>query len=693
MRTNTRLVEGVQAAAGEEGFARVGRVLALHRGRQHRGQAAVGALRQRAEILERPLRHAVFRIDFHAHQADLVHRRETLVQLVDDVEIGHQGAQLGGRAEVELGAFVDVERLVVVVGLDPQVVHVLAALHQGEAVHHLGRVAVAEQALAGQAGFFRMLGVGQLAQHVGDGLLDRGVEGRHHRQVEAVKVVQARVAHQVAEVVAHRVGGLARHESVGARRGHARALGRVQLRFQGRVAQLRRDHAGLGQHAQVAVGQRFQILLAGAQVVGRAALRDHQGQRFLVGGDGVRAVHRAAQHAAQLVEIAPVPDPHAVADAIDLAVARLGRQRHGIQVVEHDLAPRPGGVLAVLVGAQRGRGHLDHLVLQRTGAPFRRMAVFLDLGRQGAAAGDAAFAAQADAAQGLVEHRLREAVPFDRRIAVRVGRVEQLAVLDEQQALHQQRRRVVELVIEALGEARREQRLRAAVEDLEADLGLLVVGGIQAAVGHLHHLGRDAGLGVDMVAARLQLLQVVGQVGIAEAGIVGARGREADRGARPLLHAEAQIVGHVGEDLRLQARAAHLERTPAAQQHQQDQEGEVEVGLEAALARRRFGSTLRPAVRRLGRRHGGARRRAATGGRQVRIGFVQGNVVTARGREHGGAASHGLDDAPEPFANCLHKLTWPLDAANTFHDGSIGSIQYLLNPRDLPAILASGLFE
>ena len=58
---------------------------------------------------------------------------EALVQRGDDLEVGDQRAQLGGRAEVELGAPVEVERLLEVVGLDAQVVDALAALVQREA--------------------------------------------------------------------------------------------------------------------------------------------------------------------------------------------------------------------------------------------------------------------------------------------------------------------------------------------------------------------------------------------------------------------------------------------------------------------------------------------------------------------------------------------------------------------------------
>ncbi len=660
------VAEVVQAAAGEEAFARVARIGAVHRGVEHRRQAAVGVRRQRQEVIHGPLAQAVFRIDAGFAQRLRVHRFVAAVQLVDDVEVGHERAQLGGRTQVELGLLVDVERLVVVIGLHAQVVHVVPALHQREAVHHLGRVAVAEHALAGKAGRLRGFGAGELAQRGRDGLLGFGVQRGHHRQIQSVEVVQARLAQQIAEVVAHRVRGLARNKSIRRRRLDAGAEGRMQLDVQRGVAQLRRDHAGLRQHAQVAVGQRFEVGFAGAQVIGRAALRDHQRQRFLVGQHGVGVVHAALQRGGYLVEIAAVPDPHAVADAVHFAVADLRRQRHRVQVVEHDLAPRAGRVLAVLVGAQRGRGHLDQLVFERGGAPFRRVAVLFDLGGKRGTAGHAAAAAQADRVQGLVEHRFREAVPLDGRVAFRVGRVQQFAVFDEQQALHQQLRRVVEARVLALGELRAEQRLVAAIEDLEAGAGLFAVGGKDAVVGQFQHLRRHARLSVDGVVARLQLVQESRQMRVTEAGVVGAVGREADRVARTLLHAEADFLHHAGKNLRLQrGGAGFVDRVGGAgdddDQHQPEQDA---FGVAAAFRRLAFAFRLVRFV-------GDVVLLGVGHQRQVRITFVQRRILLGRigsHRRRGAAAIR----APAQDAHSAKHITWPFETACTFHDGSTG---------------------
>ena len=440
----------------------------------------------------------------------------------------------------------------------------------------------------------------------------------------------------------------------------------------------------------MAVGQGFQVVLAGAQVIRGAALRDHQRQRLFVGHHGFRTRHRALEHRVDLGEIAAVPDPHAVANAVDFAVTRLGRQRHRVQVVEHDLAARTRGVFAVLVGAQRGRGHLDDLVGQRAGAALGRVPVFFDLCGQRAAAGHAAVAAQADTGQRLVEHGFREAVPFDGRIAARVARVEQFAVFDEQQALHQQRRRGVEFIVVALGEARREQGLGAAIEDLEADLGFLVVGGVQAEVGHLDHLRRDARLRRDRVIARLQAFEVFRQAGITEPGVIRAGGREADRIARSIGHAEREFAGHVGEDFRLQARGAGFHHGPGGRGRNQQQADQGKPQLPAALAR-----CWRRSIRPAGRIARPAAAMTVVG--QVREGIVQGNVTRrirhGRGRRCPRRCSTGCGDdwrsncavhgrfAPRGGGALAEYIVWSHEATNTFHDGLTGPNQNACNPR------------
>ena len=79
-------------------------------------------------------------------------RGQPRVQLSDDLEIGDERAQLGGGAEVELRALIDVERLIEIVRLHPQIVPAVAAFVEREAVDQgiAGRAGI-EQAVAEQA--------------------------------------------------------------------------------------------------------------------------------------------------------------------------------------------------------------------------------------------------------------------------------------------------------------------------------------------------------------------------------------------------------------------------------------------------------------------------------------------------------------------------------------------------------------
>ena len=221
------VAEMMQAAAREEAFTRIARILALHGGRQHGGQVARLAQRQWFQVGNSPLRQHVLRIDGDFTQFGGAHAAVALVQLVDDVQIRDQGAQLGRRTEVQLGALVDVERLVKIVRLHAQQVGLIALLQQGKTVDHVGRVAIAQHALARQAGRFRHFRIAQLAQDLGDGVLRLRIERADHFQVEAVEVVQARIAEHAGQVVAHGIRGLARDERGRRFRLHARGRRRT----------------------------------------------------------------------------------------------------------------------------------------------------------------------------------------------------------------------------------------------------------------------------------------------------------------------------------------------------------------------------------------------------------------------------------------------------------------------------------
>ena len=382
------VLEVVQPAAGEEALVRAGRIAPLQRRLQHRRQALVASLRQMAA---RPAPQRVLRVDRQRGQLRRAQGLPARMQRGHQLQVGDQGAQLGGRAQVQAGTLVQVEGLVEAVGLHPQQVAVLAALVEREAEHDLaGVVALVQQVLAEQPGLPRAGPGGQAAQQGAGRALHLAVQRGGHRQVQPVQVIGARHPQQGLQLAAHRIDGLAIGEGAGLRRIGA-GLQRQRQRQRG-IAQRWRDHPRLGQQAQVAVGQLAQVGLALVQVMGRPALRDHQRQGLLEGQRPGRQRRRCSagglqQQAVELVEIAAVPGPQAVAQAVDLTNAGLGRQRHAVQVVQHDLPAPRQGVGAVQVGAQRRRGHLAQLGLRRVGAALGRMVVLLDLRGQRAATG------------------------------------------------------------------------------------------------------------------------------------------------------------------------------------------------------------------------------------------------------------------------------------------------------------------
>ena len=75
-------------------------------------------------------------------------RRERGVFFVergDDLEVGHEGAQLCRGAEIKLRTFIDVEGLIEVVGLDAQTVGTGGSLVEGEGVHDARRIPTPQQ--------------------------------------------------------------------------------------------------------------------------------------------------------------------------------------------------------------------------------------------------------------------------------------------------------------------------------------------------------------------------------------------------------------------------------------------------------------------------------------------------------------------------------------------------------------------
>ena len=594
------VAEAVAPATGEEALARTRREAALQGGLQHRRQAAVG---RAGEMIDRPARQAVLSVHLDAAQRRRVKDGEPGVELGDQLEVGGQHAQLGGGAELELAALVDVERLVGGVGLHPHAVAAHGALHQGEAVAHRAKRRRIEHALADQPLAAREGRVGEAPEVVAHRLLQAAVQRGAELGVEAVEAVQ-RGVEQAGEPGAHRGRALAGRRRNPGRIGDEVAEG--ERAGERSVAQPGADQAGLGEQAQVGVGGARELLAPAGEIPRGAAVRDHQRHHLTQGpalGDARLALAlRRRQQGVHALEIGPEPHPQPVAQAIDLAMPGRGRQRHGVQVVQHQPAADGQGVLAVAVGAHRGRHHLAQLLARVQGDAAGRVAVLLDLGGERAAAGRVEVGI--DHASELAERRAREAHPVHRRVERRPRLVEQLAVLDEEQGLGNDRRHVLEARVAAPGIAEAVQRLAAAVEDVQAGARLLGVGREQAALDVGEQRIVEAHLLDEREAARLQALGKARQLGVAEAAVEGAVGGKADRLARPRHQRVVEARGVARELARLQARGGGLvpqQQAASHARHQQRHEhggAQYLPGMQAAPGRRR--QSLRSGRRKIG---------------------------------------------------------------------------------------------
>ncbi|MCY1520966.1 hypothetical protein D9M68_557610 [compost metagenome] len=178
------------------------------------------------------------------------------------------------------------------------------------------------------------------------------------------------------------------------------------------------------------------------------------------------------------------------------------------------------------------------------------MAVLLELGGQRAAA--RRRLAQADRAQRLLERRLGETPRIDRGVALQWLRVQQVAVLDEEQGAHQQRRHLLEALVGALGHAGVQQRRVPAVAHGQAGLVFLAVGREEPVVLQFDQPRRHAGLAGDDIALRRQAFDVARQLVVAQPLVVGPGPGKADGIAGTVFDAEAGALGQVAPQGRLQ---------------------------------------------------------------------------------------------------------------------------------------------
>src|SRR5207244_1133430 len=125
---------------------------------------------------------------------------------------------------------------------------------------------------------------------------------------------------------------------------------------------------------------------------------------------------------------------------------------------------------AARISPGRSGQHLAELLADPAGQPARRMAEFLDLGGERAAA--ALPQAGGRQRRDTTGRGQRQTVPFDRRIALGVALIEQVAVLDEEEAADDQRGNAGEAAVGPLGELRAVELIAVPVENPEPGLVL-----------------------------------------------------------------------------------------------------------------------------------------------------------------------------------------------------------------------------
>ena len=275
--------------------------------------------------------------------------------------------------------------------------------------------------------------------------------------------------------------------------------------------------------------RRRELGAPGDQVVGRPPLRQQQAQHLLVdarllgalaaSAGGVCRIRLALSKSLPNQAQSPSPSPLISPEP----GARAERRR--VQVVDHDPAPRRRGLGTVQIGAQAGRDHLAELGSDAVGPAERRVAVLLHLRRERAAAGE--LAAGLDQAR----QQRRARAPARRSHSTAglrrgVAGVEQLAVLDEQQAVDDQRRDRGEIRIDALGQAAGERDRAVLVQQREARPGSSRdrSGTRRASISSRWRSDRRA-CWVTAKPARRSALGQLGQLDIAEAAVVGAARR------------------------------------------------------------------------------------------------------------------------------------------------------------------------
>ncbi|MNJ50841.1 hypothetical protein D3C77_461290 [compost metagenome] len=202
------------------------------------------------------------------------------MQFGDDFQVAGQHPQLGGGAQFQFAALVDIERLVGTVGLHPHPRTVGSAFEQGKAVAHLGSGGRRQQAFAKQPDLLGNGRIGEVLEVLADLSLQVGLQGAGGRQIKTVQVIQ-RPRQGQRQPAAGDADAFVGNDRLDGRLCYPVAVDR--LAGQCGVGQGAVDDIAGGQHSNVAVGQLGQFVAALGQEVRRTALGNHQRQHLAQG--------------------------------------------------------------------------------------------------------------------------------------------------------------------------------------------------------------------------------------------------------------------------------------------------------------------------------------------------------------------------------------------------------------------------
>ena len=195
------------------------------------------------------------------------------MQLRHDFQVGGQHPHFCSRAQFQLAALVDVERLVGAVGLHPHPRTIRVAFEQGEAVTHLLGAGRRQQMFTDQAHFCGEGRVRKIPQVLTDAGLQLPLQGTGRRQIQTVEVIQ-RAIEQSGQTTAGDTDALVGFDGL-----KGRLLGPVTIGHSAGQRCIRQrliNDIVLRQQADMAVSQLRQLFATSGQIMRRPTLGDHQ---------------------------------------------------------------------------------------------------------------------------------------------------------------------------------------------------------------------------------------------------------------------------------------------------------------------------------------------------------------------------------------------------------------------------------